>query len=80
MDSTIFKSLEQLEQGTPTDKVIRLKSVYKIGKTTMQPVADGHGWYKGIPRLSEDDKKALKYWAEPTSKFTIKDGTTFDLN
>ncbi len=80
MDSTTFKTLEQLEKGTPTDKVIRLKSVYKTGKTTVQPVTDGHGWYKGVPRLSDDDKKSLIHWAEPETKFTLKDGTTFDLN
>ncbi len=80
MDSTTFKTLEQLEGGTPTDKLIKLKSVYKTGKTTVQPVTDGHGWYQGVPRLSEDDKKGLKHWAEPETKFTLKDGTTFDLN
>lgn len=79
MDKTIFKTLEQLEQGTPKDKLIVLKSVFKTGKTTVQPVTDGLGWYKGVPRLSEDDKKALTHWAEPTSKFVIKNGTTFDL-
>ena len=80
MEATLFDSVEQLEHGTPTDKVIRLKSVYKMGKTTVQPVSDGRGWYKGVPKLSEEDKRKLKYWAEPDSKFVIKDGTTFDLN
>lgn len=80
MDSTTFKTLEQLEEGTPSDKLIQLKSVFKSGKTTVQPVADGAGWYKGVPRLSEDDKKKLKHWAEPESKFVLKDGVTFDLN
>lgn len=80
MDSTTFKTLEQLEHGTPSDKLIRLKSVFKTGKTIVQPVTDGHGWYRGVPRLSEDDKKALIHWAEPESKFILKDGTTFDLN
>jgi len=79
IDNT-FKSIEQLENGTALDKVIVLKSVFKQGKTTVQPVADGMGWYKGIPRLSEEDKRKLVHWAEPTSKFVIKEGTTFDLN
>lgn len=81
MDSTTFKTLGQLENGTPSDKIIRLKSVFsKTAKTIVQPATDGHGWYKGVPRLSDDDKKSLIHWAEPQSKFTLKDGTTFDLN
>ena len=79
-DQTIFKTLDQLEQGTPSSKVIKLKSVYKQGKTTVQPVRDGTGWYKGVERLSEDDKKSRTHWAEPTSKYVIKDGVIFDLN
>ena len=80
MERTAFKNLEQLENGTPTDKLITIKSVFKTGKTTVQPVSDGLGWYKGVARLSEDDKRKLKHWAEPSSKFIIKDGVTFDLN
>lgn len=81
MKKGVFKNIEQLENGTVTDKVIRLKSVYKTGKTTVQPCKDAMtGWYKGIPRLSDEEKRKLVYWADPTSKFTIQDGTTFDLN
>jgi len=80
MESNAFNSIEQLENGTALDKIIVLKSVFKQGKTTVQPVADGMGWYKGIPRLSEEDKRKLVHWAEPTSKFVIKEGTVFDLN
>lgn len=76
----LITKIEQLENGTPADKIIKLKSVYKTGKTTVQPVKDKiTGWYKGIPRLSDEEKKKLVYWAEPHSKFTIQDGTTFDL-
>lgn len=81
MSKGLLTKIEQLENGTPADRIIKLKSVYKTGKTTVQPVQDRiTGWYKGVPRLSDDEKKKLVYWAEPTSKFTIKDGTTFDLN
>lgn len=80
MDKSMFKTLEQLEEGTPSHQVIRLKSVYKQGKTTVQPVKDGTGWYKGVERLSEDQKKSRTHWAEPTSKYVLKDGTTFDLS
>ncbi len=73
-------SLEQLENGTPKDKIIKLKSVYKTGKARIQPVADGRGWYKGVERLSEDEKKKRTYWAEKDSKLLVKDGIEFDLN
>ena len=80
MESTTFQTLEQLEGGIPSDKLIRLKSVFKAGKTTLQPVRDQTGWYTGVPRLSDEDKKKLIHWSEPESKYTIKDGTVFDLN
>jgi hypothetical protein len=80
MERTEFNNLAQLENGTPSDRFITLKSVYKTGKTTVQPVSDGTGWYMGVARLSEDEKRGKTHWAEPTSKFVIKDGVTFDLN
>lgn len=80
MERNTYDNLSQLENGTPTDKIIVLKSVYKTGKTIVQPVSDGLGWYKGLDRLSEDDKRKKKVWAEPSSKFILKDGVTFDLN
>lgn len=71
---------DKLENGTPSEQVITLKSVYKTGKTTVQPTRDRFGWYKGIKRLSEEDKRKLTTYAEPDSKFTIQDGTEFDLS
>jgi hypothetical protein len=76
----MFDTLEQLENGIPSDKVIILKSVFKNSKTTVMPAEDGRGWYLGVPRYSEEDKRKLVYWAEPTSKCVIKDGQGFDLN
>jgi len=80
MERALNNNLEQLENGTPGDRVIMIKSVYKTGKTTVMPVSDGTGWYKGVARLSEDDKRGKTHWAEPTSKFVLKDGVTFNLN
>jgi hypothetical protein len=80
MEPSTFKSLEQLENGTPSDKIIVIKSVFKTGKTTVQPVKDGTGWYLGVARLSEEDKRKLTHWAEPDSKFVLRDGVTFNLN
>ena len=81
MNTTMVNSFEQLENGTATDKILEIKSIYKNGKTTVQPVRDPmSGWYKGVPRLSEDDKRKLKFWAEKESKFVLKEGVTLDLN
>ena len=61
MKKTFFNNIEQLENGTPADRIIRLKSVYKTGKTTVQPVRDSiTNWYKGVPRLSEEEKRKLE--------------------
>ncbi len=79
--SQMINSLEQLENGTPSDKIIEIKSIYKNGKTTVQPVKDPlTGWYKGVERLSEDDKRHKKFWAEPHSKYVLKEGVFFDLS
>lgn len=78
---SIINNIEQLENGTATDKIIEIKSIYKNGKTTVQPVRDPlSNWYKGIERLSDDDKRHRKFWAEPNTVFTLKDGVIFDLN
>ena len=81
MNLGMHNSIEQLENGTVTDKLIEIKSIYKNGKTTVQPVKDPlSGWYKGVERLSENDKRDLKFWAEPSSKFVLKEGIVLDLN
>ena len=81
MSVSMISSLEQLENGTVTDKIIEIKSIYKNGKTTVQPVRDPlSGWYKGVARLSENDKRDLKFWAEPDTKFILKEGIILDLN
>lgn len=70
----------QLENGTPGTKLITLKSVWKQGKCTVQPVPDGRGWYLGIPRLTDEDKRKLKYWADKNARCVLMDGLTFDLS
>lgn len=80
MERNAFNNIEQLENGTPADRIIVIKSVFKTGKTTVQPVTDGTGWYLGVERLSEEDKRKRTHWAEPSSKYVLRDGVTFDLN
>jgi hypothetical protein len=72
---------EQLENGTSSDKLIVLKSVFKNGKYTVQPAKDlVKNWFHGVPRLSEDEKKKLDYFTTPDSKLILIDGMEFDLN
>ena len=50
-------------------QIITLKSVYhKDRKIFLQPVRDiRNGWYKGVKRLSDDQKRELPYWVDPES-------------
>ena len=81
MNVGMLDSIEQLENGTTTDKIIEIKSIYKNGKTTVQPVKHPlSNWYKGIESLSENDKRDLRIWAEPDTKFVLKEGVILDLN
>lgn len=73
--------LEQIENGTSADRVIEIKSIYKNGKTIANPAKNPlNGWYHGVERLSEDDKKHRQFWAEPTSKFILKEGVILNLD
>jgi hypothetical protein len=81
MSKQLSTTLDQIENGTTADKVITLKSVFKAGKYTVQPAKDPtKNWFHGIPRLSEDEKKSLEYWTEPSSQLTLVDNYEFDLN
>jgi hypothetical protein len=75
------KNLEQLENGTPTDKIISLRSIFKT-KSTVQPALDpATNWYAGVERMSADDKKGKHYFVEPeTTKLVLEDGITFNLD
>ncbi len=80
MNQEHAKSIERLENSSAATRVIELRSVYKNGKTTVMPTPDGMGWYLGVPRLSEQDKRSMIYWAEPDSKVVLKHGIRFDLS
>jgi hypothetical protein len=80
-------TLEQLENGTVSDRIIELKSVFKEGKITLEPAFDPKlGWYAGVERLSEEQKKERAYYVkvnEPNprenTRVQIFNGKTFDL-
>jgi hypothetical protein len=71
---------DQLQSGTPADRVIELKAVFKT-KHLVNPAFDRKlNWYAGIPRLSEEDKRSMKFFTTPESKLVLEDGMQFDLN
>jgi hypothetical protein len=72
--------IEQLENGLTSDKIITLKGVFKGGKHTVQPAYNPtKGWWEGIPRVSEDEKKGMTYCPDKFSKLVLTDGCQFDL-
>jgi len=63
------------------NSVIELKSASKTAKQIVQPAWNATiGWWAGVPRLSEDDKKKLDFWVDEKSKMVLKDGITFNLS
>jgi len=83
MESTLVNNIGQLENGLPNERIIVLKALYKTknGKLTVQPAYSQRiGWFLGIPRLSEEEKRKMPYYVTPDSEMTITDGTEFDLN
>jgi hypothetical protein len=90
MSQNKFAEIDQLENGTNSDKVIEIRSVYKQGKHVVQPAWDAKAnWWAGVDRLSEEDKKSKKEYvvvgetgenARNNSKLTLESGLTFDLN
>ena len=86
-----FTEIDQFESATMSNKVIEVKSVYKTGKHTIQPAFNSNtGWYAGVARLSEEEKKGMTYFvtvgetdksrAHLNTKLALKDGLIFDLN
>lgn len=85
-----FAEIEQYENGSVTDKVIQIKSIYKNGKRSIQPALDSStGWWAGVERLSDEEKKERKYYVTVgetgerdrlNTTVVLKDGLEFDLN
>jgi len=84
-----FSEIEQLENGTSTDKIITLRSVYKDGKQTVQPAFDRNtGFYAGVDRIPEREKENLAYYvvvgktgkdSKENTRIKLYDGITFNL-
>lgn len=78
---TLPKTLAQVEKERG---IITLKAVYKnAGAFTVCPVKDPNrpGFYMGVERLSDDEKKKREYYVDPEKlNLKIKDGRVFDLS
>jgi len=61
--------------------IIELKGVAKQAKHKVQPAKDPKtNWYAGLDRLSDEDKRGLKFFTTPDSTVTLRDGMIFDLS
>lgn len=78
--TTAGMTLEQIEQGTPENKKLILKSFYKDDKCTIAPAKDINGRYKGIiENIPETEKMKRGYTPDTSSKMKIYDGMEIDL-
>jgi hypothetical protein len=79
--ATLGLSASQLANGTPSDRVLILKSFYKDDKCTISPAKDFNGRYLGI-NMNIPDIKKLEMGYVPTieSKVKLYDGIVVDLN
>lgn len=90
MQTDRFTEIDQLVNGTSSDKVLEIRSVFKDGKLTVQPAWDSRtGWWAGVERLSDEQKKNKTYFvtvgerkedAHLNTKIVLKHGHIFDLN
>lgn len=81
-------SMFNTEQKENYDQKITLRGVYKT-KHTVQPAYDPKtGWWAGVDRITEEDKKKLKYYVtvgmtnsdkEKNTTLVLEDGMEFDL-
>lgn len=82
-------NLEQKENGSPENQIITLRGIFKT-KQGIQPAYNPDtGWYEGVDRITEDDKKKLTYYvtvgetgikARNNTTIELTDGYTFDLS
>lgn len=81
LKSTLGLTSEQLANGTPSDKLLILKSFYKDDKCTISPTKDMNGRYLGINvNIPEIKKLEMGYVPDLESKIKLYDGIEIDLN
>jgi len=91
--SELVNNMEQLENGTVSDSIIEIKSMYRTGtkpfKRWVQPAWNrSTSWWAGVERLTEKEKEGKTYFVVVgdtkekggnNTKVEIFDGKTFDL-
>ena len=91
MTDNKFAEIEQYVNGTSSDKVIEIRSVYsKESKHKIEPAWDESiSWFAGVDRLSDEEKKERPYYvkvqligdkSKENTTITLKHGYTFNLN
>jgi len=71
----------QLANGTPSDKVLILKSFFKGDRCTISPAKDQNGRYLGInENIPEIKKLEMGYVPSPESRIKLYDDMKVDLN
>lgn len=74
-------SAAQLGNGTPSDKLMILKSFYKDDKCTISPTKDINGRYLGLNmNIPEIKKLEMGYVPSIDSRIKLYDGIEIDLN
>jgi hypothetical protein len=74
-------SAAQLANGTPSDRVLILKSFFKDDKCTISPTKDINGRYLGLNmNIPEIKKLEMGYVPSVESRLKLYDGTEIDLN
>jgi len=82
--------IEQMENGTMSDKIIELRSINKEVEVWIEPAWDGTtSWWAGIANLSEEEKKGRPHYVKMSSdpkeavhnaKIKASHGHIFDLS
>lgn len=91
-----FKEVEEYINGTTSDKVLEVRSIFtKEQIETIEPCKDSStGWWAGVDRLSDEEKKAKNYYVTVgltgtsggaddcmhNTKIKLFHGYKFDLN
>jgi len=74
-------SVAQLENGTPSDRVLILKSYFKGDRCTISPAKDMNGRYFGIKEnIPEIEKLKMGYVPTIESRIRLTDDLRVDLN
>jgi len=74
-------AIKAVLKDIPTTGSIELKALYfKDARTRIEPSKDKvTGMLKGVPRLSDEDKRQLTFFTDATTAIMVKDGYVIDF-